>query len=173
MAGVTLHADVIASEDNRTDEEKRIQEERSNGTSLSATYETGGFYGALAYDLDVEAEGTSTVRGVLQYTIADVQLGLLAEEYEPAEKDADKVNGVLGSIKYTISDWALLAQYGQSDIYKTDGTTLSLGVDYLLSKNAKLFGVYTNNAYVTKNLVKGTEVDTDMDYLGVGMELKF
>ena len=173
MAGFTLNADLIASEDNRTDAEKGAKPERSNGASLSATYENRGFYGAFAYDLDVVAEGTSAARGVLQYTVASVQLGFLAEQYEPAEKDADKVNGVFGSIKYTINDWALLAQYGQSDIKKTDGTTLSLGADYTLSKNAKLFGFYISNAYVTKNATDSTQVDTDMDYLGVGMELKF
>ncbi len=167
MAGFTLYGDVISSEN----------DDISNGTSLAATYDNSGFYAALAYDLDVKTEDTSTVRGVVQYTFSDLQLGALVEQYEPVG-DADKLNAFLASVKYSMGKWALLGQLGQSDIVKgedSDATTFSLGTDYSLSSNAKLFAFYTNNAFTAFETV-GTvvnDVDYDDNYFGVGMDVKF
>ena len=167
MAGFTLYGDVISSEN----------DDISNGTSLAATYDNSGFYAALAYDLDVKTEDTSTVRGVVQYTFSDLQLGALVEQYEPVG-DADKLNAFLASVKYSMGKWALLGQLGQSDIVKgedSDATTFSLGTDYSLSINDKLFAFYTNNAFTALETVVNVLNDVDYydNYFGVGMDVKF
>ncbi|MDZ7923976.1 MAG: porin [Marinagarivorans sp.] len=167
MAGFTLYGDVISSENDKD----------SNGTSLAATYDNGGLYAALAYDMDVTVEDTSTVRGVLQYTFSNLQLGALVEQFEPVG-DADKLNAAFASAKYSMGKWALLGQFGQSDIVKgedSDGTTFSVGADYSLSSNAKLFAFYTNNAFTKLNVVGAlvSKEDNKTDYFGVGMDVKF
>ncbi|HEY7771653.1 MAG TPA: porin [Marinagarivorans sp.] len=169
LSGFMLYADLIASEqDNDAVPEGS---ERSNATSIAATYEANGFYGALAYDLDVEEEGSSAVRAVFQYNFESFQLGLLAEEYE--RPDNDKVSGIMASFQYKLNDWALKAQFGQSDIVAEDGTSFSLGADYKISKNTKLFGFYTNDTFLAGVDVDGNEIDYDANYLGLGMEVKF
>jgi predicted porin len=164
VGGFTLYGDLIASE----------VDEVSNGTSIAATYYAGGFYGALAYDLNVEEDDTSAVRAVVQYAIKSWQFGLLAEEFEGASQE--KYSGVVASIQYTINDWAIKGQYGQSDIKEEDGKTLSIGADYKLSKNAKLFGFFTDNQFpVILDNGDGTtsEVNDSGEYLGLGVEVKF
>ena len=169
MAGFTFYGDVISSEN----------DDISNGTSLAATYDNGGLYTALAYDMDVTVEDTSTVRGVLQYTFSNLQLGVLVEQFEPVG-DVDKLNAAFASIKYSMNKWALLGQFGQSEIVKgedSDGTTFSVGADYSLNSNAKLFAFYTNNSYTAFNTDAVTNIVSDVDfkddYFGVGMDVKF
>jgi predicted porin len=169
LSGFKLYADIIASEQDNDGLDE--DEKRSNATSIAATYERNGFYGALAYDLDVEAESTSTLRAVFQYNVSSFQFGLMAEEFE--KQDKEKVNGVFGSVQYKINDWALKAQYGQSDINEEDGTTLSLGADYKMSKNSKVYGFYTSNSYLAGKNELGAELDADESYLGLGIEVKF
>ena len=176
LSGFRLYADLISSED----------VDDSNGTSLAATYENGGFYAALAYDLDVEYEktgelddkgneissnDTSAVRAVIQYSFGDFQLGLLGEEYENINKE--KNSGILGSVKYKLGDFALKGQFGQSDIKEQDATTLSLGVDYKLSKASKLFAFCTQNSNVAEVTDAGVEIEQDDTFAGVGVEVKF
>ena len=163
MAGFALYGDLIASE----------EEDTSNGTSMAVTYENGGFYGAIAHDLDVEDDGASATRGVIQYNLNALQLGLLVEEEE--SKDGVKTDGVFASVKYKLGSWALKAQVGQSDIKDQDGETLSLGADYKLSKNAKVFGFYTSNGYteVVGEDAEAIALDVSEDALGVGLEVKF
>lgn len=169
LSGFMLYADIIASEQDNDGVDE--SEKRSNATSIAATYERNGFYGALAYDLDVEDESTSTVRAVFQYNVASFQFGLMAEEYENQEKE--KLDGVFGSVQYKINDWALKAQFGQSDIQDEDGTTFSLGADYKMSKNSKVYGFYTNNAYLANTTEAGVEQDYNESFLGLGIEVKF
>lgn len=174
VSGFTLYADFITSED----------KDASNGTSVALTYNHSHFYAALAYDLDVSTiytfgsgddqivigngEGTSALRGVFQYNRNTMQFGLLAEEFEDAE--GEKNNGVFASFKYGIKQWDLKAQYGQSDIRRQDGETLSLGADYKFSKSTKVYGYYTNNTYIA-NL--DTSKNIDSSFAGVGIEVKF
>ena len=182
LSGFKLYADIIASEQDNDGLDEA--DKRSNATSVAATYERSGFYGALAYDLDVEAESTSTVRAVFQYNVSSFQFGLMAEEFEMSNKET--VSGAFASVQYKINDWAIKAQVGQSDILSQkdladaevneDGMTLSLGVDYKMSKNSKVYGFYTNNSFTTSNSSDPTLLvssDTDASYLGLGIEVKF
>lgn len=143
---------VISSEDETVD----------NGYSSSVTFNADDLYVAVAYDNGVEEEGSSAVRLAGQYSFGDIQLGALYETYE--EDGADSVNGWLLSGKYKIDKWALKAQFGQSDVKKEGGQTLSLGLDRKLTKAAKVF-FYTT--------AQEADDGTDDNFLGAGIEVKF
>jgi len=140
-----------------------------NGISASFGYTADSFYLGVAVDQDVEAEGVDLVRLVGRFTLGPVQLGVLGESYDDGVND--KENGVLGSVLWNLNDqWALKAQYGQSDVRMADGETASLGADYKLSKNVTLFGYYT---HVENSIDLPAATARDDDYLGIGLDLKF
>lgn len=132
-----------------------------DGISASLTFEQSGLYLALAVDQNVEAEDYDVIRLVGQYNFSDFQIGVLAERADDGV--SDDIDAFFLSAKYKMGDWALKAQGGTSDINDADGETFSLGADYKLAKNLKVFGYYTNNE----------SVDVEEDYLGAGVELKF
>lgn len=134
------------------------------GKSLSVSWANEMFYVAGAFEQDVEDENAEAMRAVAQINLNAVQLGALYEQYE--EENQDSVDGWLVSAQFKVaSDWALKAQYGQSDQHEEGGETMSIGADYKLSKNAKVFGFYTEETADNDVL--------DNDYAGIGMELKF
>jgi predicted porin len=139
------------------------EEGRSDGTSASVAYNAGGFYSALAVDMDVEAEGTEAARLVSLYRLNNWQIGGLVDVADTV--GGDQETGWIISGLYGIDNWAFKAQAGRSDIVAEGGETLSLGVDYRLAKNAKVFSFYTVND-------SDEQVDANQ-YLGAGVELKF
>jgi predicted porin len=154
-----------------------------DGTSLSISYENDSLYLAVAADQDID--GQDLVRAIAQWKIDAFQLGLMYQTNESnldssASKYFDE-DGWFISAAYKIDAFTLKAQYGSVDgdgYIKADGTsfydadyeedTLSLGVDYKLSKNTTLFGFYTETTDEVKNVGELEE-----DYFGVGMEHKF
>ena len=137
----------------------------SDGFSASVAFEQSGLYLALAIDSNVEVEDADVLRFVAQYNIGDLQLGALYEDVDVESAGVDaSADGWVVSAKYKIDQWALKAQFGQSDIIADDGDTFSLGVDYKLSKTFKTFAYYTTEE-------AGDAIEND--YLGVGVELKF
>ncbi len=149
---VKASIDYIASEKDGVDD----------GVSTSISWSNKQFYVAAAFDQDVEAEGTDTYRVASQWKLGNLQLGALYEEEEPESGDSE--DGWVVSAAYKIDKVTLKAQYGESDMKSEGGETFSLGADYKLSKNTKLF------AYLTDE-----EADNGLDkeYAGVGIELKF
>lgn len=143
---------VINSEDEAVDD----------GFSGLVSYTLDDLYVSVARDEGVEEQDSNATRVVGQYSMGDIQLGALYEAYEAA--DADSENGWLVSAKYKLDAWALKLQAGQSDIKEAGGQTVSLGADRKLSKAAKLFFYYT---------AQESDVGTDDNYLGAGVELKF
>lgn len=137
-----------------------------DGLSSSLTFSKDKFYAAAAYDSDVRAEDVNVIRLVAQYSIADITLGAL---WESEDGDASSENdGWIASAAYkATSDVTLKAQYGQSDIVKDEAKTYSLGADYKLAKNAKVFAFVTNEDY------DDTGVNVTNDYYAVGTEFKF
>ena len=144
------------------DDEGNEIDTRDNGTSISFAYDQNGAYIAYAYDMGVEANDWNVSRVVGQYNFGNLQVGALFEEQEKADKS--KQDGWMTSVAYKINNWTAKAQYGKSDIVKTDGETFSLGLDYKLSKAAKLFTFYTDETAAD---------DYDRSYFGVGTEFKF
>ncbi|WP_066964245.1 porin [Microbulbifer sp. Q7] len=144
------------------DDEGNVIDTRDNGTSISFAYDNNGVYLAYAYDQDVEGNDWSVNRVVAQYNFGNLQVGGLYEEQEKADNSTQ--DGWVTSVAYKIDSWTAKAQYGQSDIVKTDGETFSLGLDYKLSSATKVFGFYTDETAAD---------DYERSYFGVGTELKF
>lgn len=154
----------------------------SDGKSVALAWSNDHIYVAAAMDQDVEFEGVDATRLVLQYNRGDWQLGALYEETD-ADFMADAFSAYALSLLYKLNgEWSLKAQHGASDGYLQvdlspitaapvasspfeNGETTSVGADYKLSKNAKVFGFYT---------LETADADAlDNDYLGIGLELKF
>lgn len=145
--------------------------EPGNGVSASFGYTSAMFYAGVAVDQDVEAEGVDLVRLVARLTLGAVQLGVLAEQYENENTDADE-DGAFVSALWNITDkWALKGQYGQSDVKLPgiESETASIGLDYKMTKNATLF------SYATKveNELVDVAGERDDTYVGVGVDFKF
>ncbi|MES2674694.1 MAG: porin [Pseudomonadota bacterium] len=164
FANITLNAAYIASEQ---DVENAV-----DGISASAVYNSKPFYFALAADQNVKLASDQTVsavdvdlaRAVARVTFGPVVLGAMYEVYDNGVSDDDE-DGFLVSAQFNINDeWALKAQTVQSDMVKLGSESSSVGVDYKMSKAAKLFGFYT---------VIEDELTRDDKYLAVGVELNF
>ncbi len=144
--------------------------DNSNGVSASFGYTSTVFYVGAAMDQDVEADGVDLYRLVARANFGPIQLGLLGESYENDNTGADE-DGVLGSIMWNLTDkWALKGQYGQSDVKMADGETMSIGLDYKMTKAATLYGYATN---VENELVETAPGARDDTYVGAGVDFKF
>ncbi len=141
----------------------------NDGISASLAYNTSALYLALAAEQDVTAQDLQILRLVGRYTTGPVQLGAL---YEQAKQDTGTTDSTrdswVVSAKYNLDNGlALKAQYGdrsEDNMAVGDGTSTSVGFDYSLSKNAMLFGYYTN---------EDSDIATSDSWVGVGVELKF
>lgn len=167
MSGFTASAAYISSE----------IDDQDPGLSASLVFSNDMLYAALAYDQDVTAVDSDTLRLVLQGTVGALQVGVLYEQYD-ADSLADSVEGTLVSGQYNLSDkMALKAQFGSSEQQHSEGaTTASIGLDYKYTKNFKTFVYYTLETF--DDIPGATPADAvtvteDNDYLGVGVELKF
>ena len=163
FAGFAVSAAYISHKDEVIGVDEFEQEiTRDNGTSVSFAYDNNGVYMAYAFDQDVEANDWNVQRLVAQYNIGPMQVGALFEEQE--KDDGSTQDGWMTSAAYKINQWTMKAQYGQSDIVKTDGETYSLGLDYKMSSAAKVFAFFTDETAAD---------DYDRNYFGLGTELKF
>ncbi|MEJ6475807.1 porin [Pseudoalteromonas piscicida] len=142
-------------------------EEGENGFSTALTYGDAGLkestiYAAIAADSEVN--GYDTVRFTVQGKVADFKLGAMYQTQEKVDGSAE-ADGYLLSAAYKLGNATLKAQYQVIDFDagdKVDG--VSVGVDYKLAKNAKVYGFYST--YDADNQV-------EKDYLGLGIEYKF
>jgi predicted porin len=139
------------------------------GKSAAVSWANSAVYVAAAIDQDVAAEGVDATRLVIQYTISQWQLGGMYETTDASTLE-DSFTGYLLSAQYKLhKHWLLKAQYGTSDGYLDqkfeNGVASSIGADYLLSENTKLFAFYTKDTADNDLL--------DRKFLGLGMEMKF
>ncbi len=154
MGGVTAKLSYMPSEEDGVDD----------ASSVSVSYGSKTVYFSVAYDAGVEDVDTDATRIVTQLNLGDVQLGALYESFGPAA--GENLDAAFVSIKLKAGkQLTLKAQYGQSDQFAEGGDTISLGLDYSLSKSCKLFGFHTING-ADNNVV-------DDKYTGLGIELKF
>jgi len=113
---------------------------------------------------DSEVAGYDITRATVQAKIADFTVGLVAQTQEKIDGSAE-MDGYMTSIKYSMNKVTLKAQYQIADFKNSaDKAGASIGVDYKLDTNVKLYSFYTN--FDIKN-------SPDKDYLGVGLEYKF
>ncbi|GEK09805.1 porin [Pseudoalteromonas peptidolytica] len=142
-------------------------EEGENGFSTAVTYGDAGLkestvYAAIAADSEVN--GYDTIRFSVQGKLADFKLGAMYQTQEKVDGSAE-ADGYLLNAAYKLGSATLKAQYQVIDFDagdKVDG--VSVGVDYKLAKNAKVYGFYST--YDADNQV-------EKDYLGLGIEYKF
>lgn len=138
------------------------EEDGVDGISTSIAYDSKHFYAAAAYDQDVEGEDVDVYRLIGQAKLGPVQIGAL---YEEEDDNGTENDGWVASAKWSVTkEFALKAQYGESDIKYIDAETYSLGADYKLSKNTKVFAYYTEEEAKFRD---------DHTYGGVGLEIKF
>ncbi|MGM8226413.1 porin [Cellvibrio sp. ARAG 10.3] len=152
-----------------------------DGISASLGYNTSNVYLGVAMDQDVQAEGIDIVRAIGRVNLGPVQLGAM---FESTDIDGvDDSDGFLVSALWNLNDaWALKAQYGESDFKLAptalDAESVSVGIDYKLSKNAVIYGYYTaiENEGITAVDGGGNSFIANLrddDYLGIGLDLKF
>ena len=153
LAGVVLTFDHINSED----------ETVANSQSMSAAFTQDMVYVAVAHDIGVEGAGIDVTRVVGQLNLdGGIQLGAL---WETEDNNGESNDGMMVSAAVkAASKVKLKAQYASSDIKQEGASQITLGADYKLAKNAKVF------AYAS-------DVDTDENGGGqvfaVGAEYKF
>ena len=141
--------------------------EGDNSYSAAVTYgdsrlKESKFYAAIAGDY--EMEGHDIIRASVATKVAGVKLGAM---YQSQERLIDKVDadGFLVSAAYDINQFTLKAQYQTLDSDDgLDKSGYSIGADYNLNKNTRLFTFYTDYDYALKN---------DASYLALGLEYKF
>lgn len=135
-----------------------------NSQSISAAYTQDMVYVAVAQDIGVEGEGVDVTRVVGQLNLdGGIQLGAL---WEMEDDNGAKEEGMMVSAAFkAASKTTLKAQYASSDIKKEGATQVTLGADYKLAKNAKVFGYVSD----TENDAKSSG---EMVF-AVGAEYKF
>lgn len=146
-----------------------------DGYSASIVYSTKAVYLALANDSNAtRASGavaspmdTDMLRAVGRFNVGPVVLGALWETYDNGVIDED---GYMVSAQWNVNDtWALKLQNASSDMVQLGTDQTSLGVDYKLSKAAKVFGYYT----MVEDERATVASRADDKYLAVGLELNF
>ena len=120
------------------------------------------FYASVA--MDSEVKGYDTVRATVQGKIAGLKLGALYQTQEASEGGSE-ADGYVLNAAYGLGKATLKAQYQTIDFDDSDKKNVaSVGVDYKLAKNTKLFGFYS---------AFDNDSSEDTSYLGLGMEYKF
>jgi len=120
------------------------------------------FFASIA--MDSEVAGYDITRATLQAKVAGFTLGLVAQTQEKIDGSAE-MDGYMASIKYNVDRMTFKGQYQMADFKDSaDKSGVSIGVDYKLGKNTKLYSFYTS--FDLKD-------SADKDYLGVGLEYKF
>lgn len=148
-----------------------------DGYSASIAYSTKTVYLALANDHNVTNAGNKTLvasgfdtdilRAVGRFNVGPVVLGAMWSNYDNGVIDED---GYMLSAQWNVNDkWALKVQNASSDMVQLGTEQTSLGVDYKLSKAAKVFGYYT----VVEDERAAVASRADDKYLAVGLELNF
>jgi predicted porin len=116
--------------------------------SYSLTYKQGNLYLAAAYDDDMrknDRAASRTVafdsyRAVAQYALGDLKLGALFQSSQAESiQGAKRQEAIMVSGAYKYRDFTFRAQFGDSDIVVEDLQLLSLGVDYHLDKQVRLY----------------------------------
>jgi len=149
MSGVSADLAMIASEDDNEDD----------SYSLALKFKQDNIYAALAYDLDVEGEGKETLRLVGKYTLDDLTLGAMWNQFK--KDGSDDEDGFMLSAAYKMGSNTFKVQHVSSDIKAEGGTQTSVGLDHKLAKSTKVFGFYT--------MQDADAAKSDENFLAVGI----
>jgi predicted porin len=168
MNGFTTTLAMIPGEGADVDQDGQDDTGLSDGLSYSVNYTKDSIYLAIAGDQDVDKQ--DLLRFVAQYQIDALKLGVMYQQNEVNLGTKDE-SGYFVSAAYKLdNNITLKAQYGaiEDDVDSDEEQTLSLGADYKLAKNTKVFAFYTNN---TDSAIDSN--DDEFSALGIGMEHKF
>lgn len=133
-----------------------------DGQSVALMYGDDSFkdssiYASVAMDNDIS--GYDTSRAFVQTKVAGFKLGAGVQQQE-AMIGGKKEDGWLANVTYPLDKYELKAQY--QTLEEHDG--YSIGADYKLGKDTKLFAWYSSFDFDNK---------ADSDYLAIGLEHKF
>lgn len=175
MSGFAATIAMIAAEGNIVDGGTTAND-GFDSISAAVSYTAGDLYLAVSTDQDVASKlhknnYVDLTRFVVQYTIADLQLGAMYEQSEDnATGNVIDEDGFFVSAGYKIDAVTLKAQFGstENDADNTEQETWSVGADYKLGGNTKLLSYYTVNTDTNS-----ASVDSEEKVLGVGLEHKF
>ena len=145
MNGFTTTLAMIPGEGADVDQDGQDDTGLSDGLSYSVNYTKDSIYLAIAGDQDVDKQ--DLLRFVAQYQIDALKLGVMYQQNEDNLGTKDE-SGYFVSAAYKLdNNITLKAQYGaiEDDVDGDEEQTLSLGADYKLAKNTKVFAFYTNN----------------------------
>lgn len=136
-----------------------------NGSSIALMFgdkklKKSNIYAAVALDSDVA--GRDTTRVAVQGKIDDLKLGAIWNDSEKADGSGEG-DAFLVSAAYKLGATTLKAQYADGDD-KIAADSVSVGADYKLAKNVKIFGFYTDYSF---------DDNSDKSHLALGMEYKF
>ena len=162
MGEVKFLVTYVAKENSKQNDE--------NGISAAVTYgdsklKRTNVYLALARDEKVAGYTVTRLTG--QFQLGDLMLGGM---YQDSEKDADGTDGdgYMFSASYKIDDYKLLGQYQHSDMafgkLKDTGDAASLGVERKLSKQARMYLLYS---------MFNMDTIEDQDHLAVTLRYDF
>lgn len=147
------YAAIIDGQDN-------IADRLTKSTSASVTYAQGAFLFGAALDNDVV--DVDSWRLMSRYRAGGLQLGLM---YESAKTPRGDESGVFVSASYELDKLVLKAQTGRADQKRQGGVQSSVGVDYNIDQESRVF------AFVTRTSADNRAIDNDQ--FGVGFEHNF
>ncbi|MDN3651775.1 porin [Thalassotalea ponticola] len=126
------------------------------------------FFASIAIDSDIE--GYDNMRASAQTKFGALTLGLIVHNQEEVES-GNETSGVMVSAAYKINDFTLKGQVQSAEEDFGDDVeymAYSVGVDYALAKNAKLFAWATS---IDND--KSLTGEEDSTFLSTGIEYKF
>lgn len=149
--------------------------------SAMVSFEQDGFYGAVAYDSEIESsfgdEDTfgevsgpmDIIRLVGQATIEGFQIGAIYQMAEESDGDEEQTGIILSGTMKVGGSGKVKAQFGTSelDLLELEFTQIGLGYEHKLSKQSKLFA-----HYIMLEAERGN-ASVDWSTIAVGMEHKF
>lgn len=142
------------------DGQSTIADRLTKSTSASVTYAQGAFLFGAAMDNNVV--NVDSFRLMSRYRQGNLQLGLM---YESAKTSRGDESGVFVSASYKIDKLVLKAQAGTADQKRQGGAQSSVGVDYNLDSESRVF------AFVTRTSADKRVINNDQ--FGVGFEHNF
>ena len=119
--------------------------------SIAMSYKADAWSFSLGLDDDMRKNDKSVAktkvynayRGSVSYKPGNWQFGLMLQRSEQQNSaGADWESAYVASVRYTMGDFRLLAQHGNSDIVGDDVKSSNLGVEYFLQKSTKIYLYY-------------------------------
>ena len=137
-----------------------VSDRLSKSTSASLTYGQGNYLFGVAMNNNLS--GHDSVRFMSRYREGNLQLGLL---YENAKTSRGEDSGVFVSASYQMGKVVFNAQTGSANQQQEGAVQSSIGIDYEMDSDSKIF------TFITKTSADNRMLDNTQ--FGVGFEQQF